>query len=150
VTSSPPAVSGGRRTNYGEGRMSVELNYLAWTALLTAALWIPYITCQVTTNGFLSGENYVNPAPRPVPLWGQRANRAHINAVETFAPFAALVLVAHVAGKESAMTAFWTMAFFWLRLVYSVVYLLAVPFVRTLLFTLGFVAVCGLAWVVLF
>ena len=129
--------------------MSVELKYLALTAVLTAALWIPYIVCQVMTNGFLSGENYVDPTPRPVPLWGQRANRAHINAVETFAPFAALVLIAHVAGKESAMTAFWTMAFFWLRLAHAGVYWFAVPFVRTLVFTLGFVAVCGLAWSVL-
>lgn len=129
--------------------MTVELKYLALTALLTAALWIPYIACQVMTNGLLSGENYRNPAPRPVPLWGQRANRAHINAVETFAPFAALVLVAHIAGRESAMTAFWTMAFFWIRVAYTVVYLAAVPFVRTVLFTLGFVAVCGIAWAVL-
>ena len=129
--------------------MSVELKYLALTALLTAALWIPYIVCQVMTNGFLSGENYRNPAPRPVPLWGQRANRAHLNAVETFAPFAALVLIAHVAGKESAATAFWAMSFFWIRLAYAAIYWLAVPFVRTVLFTLGFVAVCGLAWSVL-
>ena len=129
--------------------MSVELKYLALTALLTAALWIPYIISQVTTNGPLSGENYVNPAPRPVPLWGQRANRAHVNAVEAFAPFAALVLIAHVGGKESAMTAFWAMAFFWLRLAHAVVYLAAVPFLRTLIFTLGFVCVCGLAWSVL-
>ena len=35
--------------------MSVELTYLALTALLTAALWIPYIVSQVMTNGFLSG-----------------------------------------------------------------------------------------------
>ena len=129
--------------------MSVELNYLALTALLTAALWIPYIVSQVTTNGFLSGENYVDPTPRPVPLWGQRANRAHLNAVESFAPFAALVLIAHVAGKETSMVAFWTAAFFWLRLVHAVVYLLGVPFIRTPVFTLGFVAVCGLAWSVL-
>ena len=87
--------------------MNAQLTYLALTALLTAALWIPYIVSQVTTNGFLSGENYVDPTPRPVPLWGQRANRAHINAVESFAPFAALILIAHVAGKENAMTAFW-------------------------------------------
>jgi uncharacterized MAPEG superfamily protein len=129
--------------------MTIELTYLAWTALLTAALWIPYIVCQVATNGPLSGENYVDPAPRPVPLWGQRANRAHLNAVETFAPFAALVLVAHAAGRESAMTAFWAAAFFWLRFGYVLIYLFAVPYVRTLLFTLGFVAVCGLAWAVL-
>jgi uncharacterized MAPEG superfamily protein len=129
--------------------MSVELTYLALTALLTAALWIPYIVAQVMTNGFLSGENYVDPTPRPVPLWGQRAHRAHLNAVEAFAPFAALVLIAHIAGKENAMTAFCALAFFWLRLAHAVVFLFAVPFIRTILFTLGFVAVCGLAWAVL-
>jgi uncharacterized MAPEG superfamily protein len=126
--------------------MSIELKYLALTALLTAALWIPYVVCQVTTNGALSGENYVDPTPRPVPLWGQRAYRAHLNAVEAFAPYAALVLIVHVAGKETDMTAFWAMAFFWLRLAHAIVYWLGVPFVRTLLFTLGFISVCGLAW----
>ena len=71
--------------------MSADLKYLAFTAILTASLWIPYIACQVMTNGPLSGENYVDPAPRPVPLWGQRAHRAYLNAIECFAPFAALV-----------------------------------------------------------
>ncbi len=86
--------------------MTTELRYLAYTALLTAALWIPYIVCQVQTNGLLTPENYVDPAPRAVPLWGQRAHRAYLNAVETFAPFAALVLIAHVAGRENGMTSF--------------------------------------------
>ena len=87
--------------------MTTDLWYLALTASLTAALWIPYIACQVMTNGFLAPENYVDPAPRPVPLWGQRAHRAYLNAVECFAPFAALVIVANLAGKSDAMTAFW-------------------------------------------
>jgi uncharacterized MAPEG superfamily protein len=126
--------------------MTTDLTYLALTAILTAALWIPYIASQVMTNGFLAPENYVDPAPRPVPLWGQRAHRAYLNAIECFAPFAALVLVAHVAGKVDATTAFWAAAYFWLRLAHAVVYLLAVPYLRTLLFTLGFVAVVGLFW----
>lgn len=126
--------------------MSTELRYLAYTAFLTAALWIPYILCQVQTNGLLAPANYIDPTPRKVPLWGLRANRAQINAVEAFAPFAALVLIAHDAGKENAMTAFWTMSFFWLRLIHAVVYLAGWPFVRTLAFVLGFVAVCGLFW----
>jgi uncharacterized MAPEG superfamily protein len=75
---------------------------------------------------------------------GKRANRAYLNAVEVFAPFAALVVIAHIAGKANAMTAFWTISFFWLRVAHAVVYLLAVPFVRTLIFTLGFVAVAGI------
>jgi uncharacterized MAPEG superfamily protein len=129
--------------------MTTDLKYLALTAILTAALWIPYIIAQVATNGLLAPPNYVDPAPRPVPLWGKRADRAYLNAVECFAPFAALVIIAHVTGKADAMTAFWAMGFFWLRLAHAVVYLLAVPYVRTLLFTLGFVCVVGIFWEVI-
>ena len=124
--------------------MTTELKDLAFTAMLTAELWIPYVVCQVMTNGFLAPPNYVDPSPRPVPLWGKRADRAYLNAVEVFAPFAALVVIAHIAGKANAMTAFWAISFFWLRVAHAVVYLLAVPFVRTLIFTLGFVAVAGI------
>ena len=126
--------------------MSADLKYLAFTAMLTAALWIPYVVAQVATNGFLKPPNYVDPTPRPLPLWGKRADRTYLNAVETFAPFAALVLVAHVAGKANAMTAFWAMAFFWLRVIHAVVYLTAIPYIRTLVFTLGFVCVAGIFW----
>jgi len=126
--------------------MTTDLKYLAFTAMLTAALWIPYIVCQVVTNGFLSAENYVDPTARPVPLWGKRADRTYINAVEVFAPFAALVIVAHLTGKADAMTAFWAQCFFWLRVVHAIVYLAAIPYIRTLIFTLGFVSVAGIFW----
>jgi len=126
--------------------MTVDLWYLAYTAMLTAALWIPYIACQVMTNGLLTPANYVDPAPRPVPLWGTRAHRAYLNAVETFAPFAALVIVVHLTGKANAMTAFWVAFYFWMRLAHAVVYLFAIPYLRTLVFTAGFVAVAGIFW----
>ncbi|HXX04615.1 MAG TPA: MAPEG family protein [Xanthobacteraceae bacterium] len=124
--------------------MSADVKYLALTALLTASLWIPYIAAQVVANGPLRPMNYVDPSPRPVPLWGQRANRAHMNAVETFAPFAALVILIQVTGKANATTAFWTMSYFWLRLAHAIVFIAAIPYIRTILFVLGYVAVVGL------
>ena len=124
--------------------MSTDLKYLAFTAILTASLWIPYVVGQVTTNGPLAPTNYLDPTPRPLPLWGKRADRAYINAVENFAPFAALVIAIHLAGKANAMTAFWAMSFFWLRFAHAVLYLLGIPYVRTVIFTLGYVAVVGL------
>ena len=124
--------------------MSTELHYLAYTAQLTAALWIPYIVCQTQTNGTLKPENYVDPTPRPVPNWGKRANRAYLNAIEVFRPFAALVLILHVAGKANGMTAFWATSFFWLRLAHAIVFWLAFPFIRTLIFVLAYVATLGL------
>jgi uncharacterized MAPEG superfamily protein len=126
--------------------MSTDLKYLAFTAILTASLWIPYIVSQSMANGPLTPPNYLDPTPRPVPLWGKRADRTYINAVESFAPFAALVIAVHLAGKADAMTAFWATCFFWIRLAHAIVYLLGIPLVRTILFTLGYVAVLGIFW----
>jgi uncharacterized MAPEG superfamily protein len=126
--------------------MSTDLKYLAFTAILTASLWIHYVVAQVTTNGPLKPQNYIDPSPRPLPPWGKRADRTYLNAVENIAPFAALVIVAHLAGKANAMTAFWATCFFWIRLAHAIVYLLGIPLVRTILFTLGYVAVLGIFW----
>jgi uncharacterized MAPEG superfamily protein len=129
--------------------MTTDLKYLALTALLTATLWIPYIIAQVQTNGFLAPGNYRDPTPRPVPLWGKRADRAYMNAVETFAPFAALVIIAQLTGKANATTACLATAFFWLRATHAFVYLFGIPYIRTLVFTLGYVAVAGIFWEVI-
>ena len=99
---------------------------------------------QVKTNGFLIPENYVDPKQRPLPFWGQRADRAYLNAVETFAPFAALVLLIQVTGKADAMTAFWAISYFWLRVAHAVVYLAGWPYIRTLIFVLGWICIVGL------
>ena len=129
--------------------MTPDLTYLAWTAFLTGSLWLVYVTSQVMTNGFLTPQNYIDPTPRPVPFWGMRANRAHVNAVEAFAPFATLVLILQVTGQANATTAFLCMAFFWLRLLHAIIYLAAIPFLRTLVFTLGWICVVGLFWQVI-
>ena len=129
--------------------MSIDLKYLALTAILTASLWIPYVIAQVRTNGPLTPPNYSDPSPRALPLWGKRADRTYINAVEVFAPFAALVIVAQVSGKANGMTAFWAASFFWLRLAHAIVYMAAIPYVRTLIFTLGFVCIVGIFWEVI-
>lgn len=126
--------------------MTTDLYYLAATALLTAALWIPYVVSQGIANGMLTANNYIDPTPRPLPNWGKRADRTYLNAVEVFGAFAALVLIAHVTGKANETTALLAASFFWLRLAYSVVYLLGVPYLRTMLFALGFFAEVGIFW----
>lgn len=125
--------------------MTTDLKYLVLTAMMTAALWIPYIVCQARTNGPPRPEDYVDPSsPRPVPAWGLRAHRVYLNAVEVFAPFAALVLAAQLAGKANATTAFCAAAFFYLRLGHAIVYWAGLPYVRTVLFTLAFLAEVGI------
>ena len=52
--------------------------------------------------------------------------------IENMVLFTALVLIAAVAGKANATTAMGAMIFFWARLVYAVIYLIGVPWLRTL------------------
>lgn len=129
--------------------MTTDLKYLALTAMLTATLWIPYVVAQVKANGFLAPGNYLDPTPRPVPLWGKRADRTYLNAVEAFAPFAVLVILAQLTGKANAMTAFWATCYFWLRLTHAFVYWFGIPYIRTLVFTLGYISVAGIFWEVI-
>jgi uncharacterized MAPEG superfamily protein len=124
--------------------MSTDLKYLALTAMLTASLWIPYVVAQVMTNGPLTPPNYVDPAARPLPPWGKRADRVYINAIETFAPFAVLVILIQLTGKANGTTALLAASFFWLRLAHAIVYWTAIPYIRTIVFTLGYVVVIGL------
>jgi uncharacterized MAPEG superfamily protein len=124
--------------------MSTDLKYLALTAMLTASLWIPYVVAQVMTNGPLTPPNYVDPAQRPLPPWGKRADRVYINAIETLAPFAVLVILIQMTGKANGTTALLAASFFWLRLAHAVVYWAAIPYIRTIVFTLGYAVVIGL------
>ena len=75
-----------------------------------------------------------------------RAKRAHLNMLENMVLFSALVLIAAVAGKANAMTAMGALIFFWARLLYAVIYLLGVPWLRTLAW---FVSVIGMVMIAL-
>ena len=130
--------------------MSTDLKYLALTALLTASLWIPYVVAQVRTNGPLRPENFVDPTQRPMPPWGKRADRAYLNAVENLAPFAVMVILIQLTGKANATTAFLAASFFWLRVAHAVVFWAAIPYIRTIVFTLGYIAVLGLFYELMF
>lgn len=124
--------------------MSAELKYLAFTAILTASLWIPYVIAQVATNGPLTPQNYTDPTQRPLPPWGKRADRAYLNAVETFAPFAVMVILLQLAAKTNGTTALLAAGYFWLRVAHAAVYLAGIPYIRTIIFVLAYACVVGL------
>ncbi len=81
--------------------------------------------------------------------WAGRAKRAHANMVENLVLFAALVLVAAVAGKADATTALGAAIFFWARIAYAVVYLIGVPWLRTLVWFVSVIGMAMIAWVLL-
>ncbi len=119
--------------------MSTDLTMLTWTAGLTLVLWLPYILKRLMTFGPLGALTYKNDA-EPLDDWAERAKKAHYNAIENLAPFAVLVLVAHVASAANAATAAAAIAYFWARVAHYILYVAGVPFGRTLTFALGWLA----------
>ena len=129
--------------------MTPDLTYLAYTAVLTAILWVPYILGMVMSNGMITADSYRDPTPPELPAWVKRCYRTHLNAVESLAPFAVLVLIAHVAEIANETTAMWAMVFFFARLAHAVVYWLGIPYLRTLVFAAGLLATLGIFWEIL-
>lgn len=128
--------------------MKTELLYLVYAAALTGLLWIPYVLDRFATRGIPDTVGY--PAnPRPQSPWAVRLMKAHANAVENLVVFAALVLAAQAAGVSNSITAGAAALYFWSRVVHVLAYTFALPWVRTLGFTGGFVAQAMIAWQIL-
>ncbi len=62
----------------------------------------------------------------------ERLERAQANLWETLPLFIGAVLIAHVTGKDCALTFWGTQAYFWARLIYIPLYAFGVPFVRSI------------------
>ena len=128
--------------------MKTELTYLALSAALTGVLWVPYILDRIARWGLVPAVSYPENPPAQSP-WAQRMMRAHANAVENLVVFATLVLVANALGITGGVVATAAMVYFWARVVHLVAYTLAIPWVRTLAFFVGFLAQAAVAWQIL-
>ena len=112
--------------------MTTELTYLALTLIL--ALVQIFLPAGARTAEF--GSKW-NAGPRDEtpeakkPLTG-RLERAQANLYETLPLFIGAVLIAHVAGRNGALTAWGTGLYFCGRVVYVPLYALGVPYVRSL------------------
>ena len=113
--------------------MTTELEMLTWVTALTIVLWVPYILAHIMNVGLLPALTYKGDGT-PLPDWAARAKKAHANAVENLAPFAALILVAHQLDISNVATTTAAIAYFWLRVAHFIVYSANVPFGRTLTF----------------
>ncbi|HMD73469.1 MAG TPA: MAPEG family protein [Steroidobacteraceae bacterium] len=128
--------------------MALELKYLAWVTVLTALLWVPYILNMIIVRGIRDAVGYPD-NPKPLAPWAQRLKAAHYNAIENLVVFATLVLIAVAAGVHKPAIAGAALVYFWARAAHAVAYTLAVPWVRTLAFTVGVGCQLSVAWQIL-
>ena len=131
--------------------MKTELLYLLLTAMLTGVLWIPVVIGYVRARGPLTPATYKVASTSALPDWVNRANRAHQNAVESFAPFAAVVLVGHAMGVSTPLTQGCAAVYFGARVAHAVVHIsgFGLLMARTLIFSVAFGAFLVFAVVLL-
>ena len=122
--------------------MKTELFYLLLTSILTGALWIPVVIGYVFSRGIPTAADYGTAPTSRLPDWVNRANRAHLNAVESFAPFAAVVLIANATGMSNAVTESCAAVYFYARVAHAIIHVsgFGLLMARTVAFTVAWVA----------
>ena len=128
--------------------MSLELNYLFFAVLLT---FVQVLITAAAANqqvglAVLAGNREGMPE---LTGFAGRAKRAHLNMLENLVLFAALVFVATATNKINAMTGLGATIFFWSRLVYAMVYLLGISWLRTGVWFVSVIGMGIIAWQIL-
>ena len=125
--------------------MSPDLKYLLFSVILTAVqvLIAAAAANQVVGLSRLAGNREGLPE---MTGFAGRAKRAHLNMLENMVLFTALVLIAAVANKANATTALGALIFFWARLAYAVIYLLGIPWLRTVAWAVSVIGMIMIAW----
>ncbi len=113
--------------------MPLDLKMLIAASLLALAQAFPFLFAVIWRGGLKVAAGNREDLP-PLPEWAHRSERAQRNMLANLVPFAVLVLVAHQAGVANAETASGAALFFWARLVYAVVYIAGIPYLRTVAF----------------
>lgn len=125
--------------------MNAELQYLVWVAILTLGIRVVWMTDKVMVRGLAKVTGF--PAEsEPLSGWGRRSWIAHEDAIHNLVIFAILVLALHRVGESNAITQWAAAIYFWARLCHFIVYVFAIPRVKTVAFVVGLAAQVVLAW----
>ena len=129
--------------------MTTELFYLTLSTGMCILLWIPYILVRIQTQGIAGAMGYPDTPAAPTG-WAVLSERVHMNMVENLAPFASLVLVAHVLDVSTELTVLGATLFFWGRVAHAVVFTFGIPYLRTIAFAVSWVGMILIAVELLF
>jgi uncharacterized MAPEG superfamily protein len=110
--------------------MPMEINLLIWATALT------FIQMLVAAIGSMSQNSLITLVGNRENLnktngWAARAQRAHKNMLENIVLFAILVLATKITGTSNELTILGAQLFFWGRVAFFVIYVIGVPWIRT-------------------
>ena len=111
--------------------MTPDLKFVVWTVALTfVEMLVAVLAAQGQVGlGVLAGNR---DGLAPLTGFAGRAQRAHLNMLENLPLFIALVLIAQIAGKANGSTLIGCELFFWGRVAHWVIYLIGIPWMRTI------------------
>jgi uncharacterized MAPEG superfamily protein len=129
--------------------MSTELTVLGLTLVLAL---VQILLPTLLRHGETGIAYNAGPRDEPVPPVGAvtgRLRRAQANLFETLPLFASAVLIAHVAGREGALSLWGAWLYLAARIVYVPLYALGVAYVRSLAWLVSLAGLCLLLLAVL-
>lgn len=125
--------------------LPMELTMLLWAAVLYVAQILIAALAADIQNGLAWGIGNRELTP-DLAGWSGRAKRAHVNMAENLLPFACLVLVAYSSGKVGELSALGAQVFLLSRVVYAVLYIGGVTYLRSLAYFGGLVGMGMIFW----
>ncbi|TCV96363.1 putative MAPEG superfamily protein [Luteibacter rhizovicinus] len=117
--------------------MPIELKMLGWSVLLGLVYIVVATGLGAMQRGLAWNASNRDGSTPALTGAAARADRAVHNLLETFVFFAAAVLTVVLAQRTSPATALGVQLFFWARLVYLPVYIIGIPYLRTLIWAVS-------------
>jgi uncharacterized MAPEG superfamily protein len=117
--------------------MALELKILGWCVFLGLAHVLIAAGLATQQRGLKWNASNRDGESKPLTGIAARAFRANRNFLETFAFFAAAALAVVLAKENTAHTALGAQLYFWARAAYLPIYLIGIPYLRTLVWAVS-------------
>ncbi|HEX2729802.1 MAG TPA: MAPEG family protein [Rubrobacteraceae bacterium] len=117
--------------------MTIELRMLTFSVVLGVVQIIAASHAASLQRGYRWTASARDEEASPLRGVAGRLDRALRNFLETFALFAAVVLVAHASDTHSALTEWGARLYFWARVAYLPLYAAGVPLIRSLVWNVA-------------
>lgn len=129
--------------------MVIEFFWLTLTLIFSALMWVPYIVQYILENSLRAALMAGQGTQSPKTGWAARLKKAHANNVENLVLFAPLVIVAVMSETNNEITAIAAMVYFFSRVVYTIIFMLGLPILRSPVFATGFVCLLAIGFSIL-
>ncbi len=125
--------------------MGVELPLLVWSTVLCGVYISPQALLYRIQHGFVYSATSRDHEPPPN-IWTARGNKALRNFLETYPVFIALAVAIELSGRTEPVTQWGAHIWFWSRWVYLPLYVLGVPYLRTMIWCVAAIGLLMMFW----